>query len=132
VPGAAPAIVAAFEERPDSLVLAGALLRIEGTAAFGRTPRLAAVLRKDLRDSIVVGGAPEGCKMLANAGKSAVPFLIEAIGEDDVRLRVRGARILGRMGPDAASALPALRKLLDDPDDEARREAARAIARIGG
>ena len=47
-------------------------------------------------------------------------------------LRVRGARILGRIGPAAAAALPALRKLLDDPDDEVRRESEKAIRRIGG
>jgi HEAT repeat protein len=41
-------------------------------------------------------------------------------------------RTLGRIGPDARAAIPALEKALSDEDDEVRREAAKALGRIRG
>lgn len=60
-----------------------------------------------------------------------VPGLLEALTHPfmDVRLEAIGA--LGRLGPLATDAIPALVRLLDDPDGLLRRSAARAIGQCG-
>ena len=45
-------------------------------------------------------------------------------------LRALAVEILGRIGPAAEGAIPALERALQDPDDEARREAGEALAPI--
>jgi HEAT repeat protein len=46
---------------------------------------------------------------------AAVPSLIEALQSPDVETRFRAAEILGRLGPDASSAVPALLATLREP-----------------
>src|ERR1700732_4245419 len=46
---------------------------------------------------------------LREKGKAAVPELIEALHDDDVKVRTAAGGALGRMGPDALAAVPALR-----------------------
>ena len=49
----------------------------------------------------------------------------------DPTVRLKAVEVLGRMGDDAAAAVPDLVKLLDDPDADVRKAAARTIGRIG-
>ncbi len=61
----------------------------------------------------------------------AVEPLIEVLGEDDVFVRRRAAGALGRFGAAAEAALPRLRELKGEDEDESVREKAReAIERI--
>jgi HEAT repeat protein len=51
---------------------------------------------------------------LGEKGKSAVPELIEALHDDDVKVRTAAGGALGRMGPDALAAVPTLRDGQDE------------------
>lgn len=66
---------------------------------------------------------------LAGLGEPSVPSLIEALKHEKARPKV--AYVLGRIGPKAAAAAPALARLLRVNDPETRREAAIALAKIG-
>jgi HEAT repeat protein len=93
---------------------------------------------------------------LGEKGKAAVPELIEALHDDDVKVRTAAGGALGRMGPDALAAVPTLRdgqdenvwmaavlqqmgdpaavalgESLKDPDPIVRFNAARALQHVG-
>ncbi|MFQ5796574.1 MAG: HEAT repeat domain-containing protein [Candidatus Bipolaricaulia bacterium] len=57
--------------------------------------------------------------------------LIEALMDDDVFVLIAAAEALGRMGPAARDAVPALVEALGDPQSLMRRHAAEALRRIG-
>jgi HEAT repeat protein len=68
---------------------------------------------------------------LLAVGAPAIPALVEALARgEEPALIARAAEVLGKMGTAAAAAVPALEKLLDDPDDEVRREAAKVLRQI--
>jgi len=60
-----------------------------------------------------------------------VPILIEALAEPDPPTRLHAAEALGLLGPLATDAEDALKKLQDDPDEEVRSAAAKALEAIG-
>src|SRR5262249_62403269 len=65
------------------------------------------------------------------AGPEDVPTLTRALRHEDRRVRSDAADDLGLIGPPAADALPALRKLMgQDADPLVRVAGAKAIARI--
>src|SRR5262249_16174153 len=66
---------------------------------------------------------------LARIGAKAVPALLEALKNDASRYQAIVA--LGRAGPNAKNANPALRKLLDGPPTPTSVQAAGALIRIG-
>jgi HEAT repeat protein len=66
---------------------------------------------------------------LVRIGPKAVPALLDALKDD--KIRDPAVRALGRLGPDAKAAIPALRKLLVPPEGRAAVMAARALVRIG-
>ncbi len=66
---------------------------------------------------------------LAELGPKAVPRLIGALKYEKLRPQV--AYILGRIGPDAASATEVLAALLEDKDRHTAEAAAMALGRIG-
>jgi HEAT repeat protein len=71
-------------------------------------------------------------QQLVAQGPQAVPFLIEALGDDEQDLRqAQAAQTLGLMGPAASGALPPLTKALRNPQTHVRRAAAEALRRIG-
>ncbi len=76
----------------------------------------------------VVGAVLDG---LAAKGEVVLPALRRAL--TDQRLRVYAVRVIQRMGPKAASLVPQLLKLLQDPqtDESLRREIHFALGRIG-
>src|SRR5262249_55929833 len=59
------------------------------------------------------------------------PALTRALGHEDARVRIDAADDLGLIGPPAADAMPALRKLMEeDADPLARIAGAKALAAI--
>ncbi len=68
---------------------------------------------------------------LSRIGPPTVPPLIEAIGQDDIGLRIGGARALGGMGQQARDAVPALIKILTAGRDPIREEVSAALGLIG-
>jgi HEAT repeat protein len=67
---------------------------------------------------------------LRKLGRSAVPSLTEALRSSDSDLRANAAVALGQIGPDAAPAVPELRRLARG-DDDARASAISALGQIG-
>ncbi len=66
------------------------------------------------------------------AADGTIPALIRAAEHPDKAVRAQVAKILGKFGPKASAAIPALIKMLKDEDGgESRIEAARALGRIG-
>jgi HEAT repeat protein len=66
---------------------------------------------------------------LASLGEKAVPRLIKALETEEVR--AKAAAILGRIGPPAKAAVPALIKALSDKNPETRNEVLFALGAIG-
>ena len=96
------------------------LLFVSGAFAQDWKAKLASV---DPAERVRAAGA------LERAGAAqAVPELAECLVDADAALRVAAARALGSAGPAAAEALPALERLLRDPD--VRGAAWGAIVRI--
>ncbi|MBI3411550.1 MAG: HEAT repeat domain-containing protein [Planctomycetes bacterium] len=66
----------------------------------------------------------------AEAGKSAVPQLVEVMTHPDPRVRRAAAKTLGSFGSAAAAAIPTLRRALGDDDQEVRVNAGDALLSI--
>ncbi len=64
--------------------------------------------------------------------KPAVPALIENLGNESGPVRYSSALALGEIGPDAAAAVPALQKLLDDRNDDVAHMAKKSLKLITG
>jgi hypothetical protein len=80
-------------------------------------------------------------RALESIGVGAAPSLTAiaaALGNGDARVRAEAARVLGHFGrapasrPAAAAALPALRRLITDPDPDVRKAVSEAILDITG
>jgi HEAT repeat protein len=69
---------------------------------------------------------------LSFCGKPAVRWVLRAWPESSLRARLRIIETLGKIGPVAAEAVPALRRMLEDPDEVVRVEAAEALAKVEG
>jgi HEAT repeat protein len=63
---------------------------------------------------------------------TAIPNLVKALQDGDVRIRRSAAEVLGKFGPLARQAVPALREALGDDDAEVRENASLAILNILG
>jgi HEAT repeat protein len=59
-----------------------------------------------------------------------VPVLAEALSTDSARVRREVVMFLGASGNAARPVVPEIRKLLNDPEEDVRREAARALLAI--
>ena len=68
---------------------------------------------------------------LSKIGPASVPPLIEAVKQDDMGLRIGGARALGGLGKQARDAVPVLIGLLADGRDPIREEVIAALGLIG-
>ena len=68
---------------------------------------------------------------LGREARAAVPALAAALRDRNDQVRWRAAEALGKLGPDAAAAVPALVDALDRSDMLAQ-EAAKALGRMGG
>ena len=110
------------------------LERIAGAAGPGREPVIAALAALHRAPDLVLGYVlellekdpfPGPCpeeimrrlvEDLGSAAKEGAPGLAAKLAAADVRTREAAIRILGWIGPDAGEAMPALRKLADDPE----------------
>ncbi len=63
--------------------------------------------------------------------RRCLPELTGALGDRDGRVRELAAQSLGEIGPDAASAVPALVLLLENPEEGSRNSACIGLAGIG-
>jgi HEAT repeat protein len=83
---------------------------------------------------VMDGASPEAMNHILEAvepvGARAAPVLVKAL--EDAALRPRVAAMLGRLGPDAREAAPALAGIVErDPSPAARREALIALGAMG-
>jgi len=75
--------------------------------------------------------APENAPPLAaDEPARKIAVLVEMLGDEEAWLRATAAENLGRMGPAAKAAVPALRKALGDEDRRVRAAAFDALTRI--
>lgn len=65
-------------------------------------------------------------------GKEIVPYMIDLLKDDSWEMRRGSAWILGKVGPDAKDAIPALTKALNDPHAVVRKKAAESLKKIRG
>ncbi len=65
------------------------------------------------------------------AQETRVNELINQLKDKNYRVRYRAADALGKQGPAASAAVPALRKALKDPDRDVRKAATRALVKMG-
>ena len=67
----------------------------------------------------------------AGVAKKVLPLLIETLNSGVPLLRAEAVNTLAALGPAAKSALPALKKLADDPDPRVAQAVAVALEQIG-
>jgi HEAT repeat protein len=69
---------------------------------------------------------------LLGMGKEIVPHMVSLLNDDEWEMRRGGAYMLGKVGPDAEDAVPALTEALNDPNDAVRMKAEEALKKIKG
>jgi HEAT repeat protein len=69
-------------------------------------------------------------KGLFDRGAEAVPVLVKALKAAEPTTKLIAIRILGEMGPTASEAAPALQALSQDPSQEVRQLAKKALAAV--
>lgn len=126
---AAVELLTAAREKDDRLpsVAAAALPKV-GTSADLAVPVLTSLLRSP--HAVIAARALSEYKAQA---KSALPELIRLMKDrsQPVEARWNAARTIGKVGPDALSALPALIEMTRDPEPNVREHSAEAIGDIG-
>jgi HEAT repeat protein len=65
-------------------------------------------------------------------GKEVVPYLIDLLKDDTWEMRRGSAWMLGKLGPEARDAIPALTEALKDENEVVRQKAAEALKKIEG
>ena len=71
-------------------------------------------------------------KALLAMGKEIVPHMISLLKDDTWEMRRGAAWILGKLGPDARDAVPALTEALKDTNPAVRTKAQEALKKIQG
>ncbi len=123
-------LAALHHDLPD--VRASAASRIV-TSGETRDPNAAVVaLEAAMCDTSfeVLGSAANSLGGLAKEVPAAVPILMESLSHERARVRRLACAVLGRAGPNAKEAVPALMALEHDPDQKVSDEALRALNRI--
>jgi hypothetical protein len=102
--------------------------------ALGRIGPDAAPAIPDLRDSAMgeANGNLSAPEALSKIGEAAIPALVEILERGESTCRWAAADVLGRMGPAARAALPALRKAAAEDDGMLGSAAKRSIKLLGG
>jgi len=65
-------------------------------------------------------------------GKEIVPYMITVLKDDNWEMRRGAAWILGKVGPAAKDAIPALTEALNDTNAVVRKKAAESLKKIKG
>ena len=68
--------------------------------------------------------------VLIGMGKEIVPHMISLLKDDNWEMRRGSAWMLGKLGPDAKDAIPALTEALNDPSEAVRTKAAVSLKKI--
>lgn len=123
---ALPCLIAATEDVDQSAALqAVATLGDLGPLAAPAVPALMSVVwTGDVRRRAIAGVA------LMRVGEAAVPSLIQSLTHPAAEVRGKVVHLLGKIGPAAAEACPALQKLQNDSDPTVRAAAAAALDAI--
>jgi HEAT repeat protein len=69
---------------------------------------------------------------LLKMGREIVPHMITLLKDEEWEMRRGGAWILGKLGPEAADAVPALTEALKDPSPAVRQKAEESLQKIKG
>lgn len=99
--------------------------RMDSTARQAALPELVRAFKEDdenLRLGVML--------TLTDAGPGSVDELAKALNDNDFNVRFYAAWTLGRIGPDAAPAVPALLEARTDLNGDVRRKAVYALGRI--
>lgn len=125
---------------PQMCIFAARMLSEIGPPAEKAAPALIQVMRKrnepkdemeKMRQQRFLNNVrPIAAEALTKIGPAAVPFLIDALGDEDPGVCRFAASALAASGPDAKAALPQLTKLLESENPNLRTEAACAVWRI--
>lgn len=105
------------DDKPERCQQALRFLQTLGPAAEVAAPQLVGALRLQGAVSLGWGGistVPIVVETLAAVGPAAVPALADALWSADPQMRYSAAEALGRIGPAAADAVPALRAHIHD------------------
>ncbi len=128
-----PELVAALKDESAEVRAAAA----RALARFGPDldPEIPALLAMMERDETDVRKACGGALQAAWPTPAVVPTLIGFLKSRDHVVRIHAALLLGRIGPEASVAIPALIAVLNEPFDAAyypdpAREAARALGQM--
>jgi HEAT repeat protein len=123
---AMPVLIETLDDRDMDIRIQAvrALVRIDPTAKEV-VPALEKLLHDSERDVRL-----EALDALGRCGKPAVAPLLESLKDLDSNILVHAAESLGRIGPEAKEALPALSLLLKDDVEEVRNVAAAALKKI--
>ncbi len=116
---------------PEAAVHASAVRRIGELGRSGKVappPELFAALNDETSSVRQATIEVLGAVQLTPA---AVPNLIEALGSREPRFRSHAAWLLGRVGPEAKSAVPALLAILKEPSDLEEGQTIRLVNRTG-
>jgi HEAT repeat protein len=93
-------------------------------------PEIARPIIKEVMDDLSPEARDAVFDVVAAFGDKMVPRLIDGL-ENDKQSRARAAAILGRIGPAAKAAVPALCACLSDDSSETRNEVLFALGAIG-
>jgi HEAT repeat protein len=112
-------------------------VRLAAATALERWGPAAKAAAPDLQRTI---GSTEGelrCAALRALGamggpeaNAAIADATAALADPDVRVRRVAAQLLGKLGPEAREAVPALRQLLEDESSDVQRAAGEALLKI--
>ncbi len=105
-----------------------------GPQAEASVPILTATLKVNLPFYPIDGNldAPyAAARALGTIGNSGIPPLIEALQDDEDRIRQIAASGLGRGGPQAEKSVPTLVKALNDKNLAVRKRVATALGKVG-
>lgn len=95
-------------------------------------PDLLEYLRDDDDESVRAGAAMCLCDSSNPKDAKIIAALIRALEDSSVEVRLCAAVALGHIGPTAPDAVPSLKKLLHDNDENVRQAAAEALNKIRG
>jgi HEAT repeat protein len=127
---AVPALARLLQDRDlDVRLTAAATLEAYGLVARSAVPALAAAVTEgdpEFRRAVLYTLMSIG----PDAAGEAVPAVASVLTNLDPRVRRTAAETLGRFGAEAASAIPALRRALQDEDQEVRQAASDALLDI--
>jgi HEAT repeat protein len=117
---------------PDGSVRAAAAVSLHLLKRDPQALDVLAACLKDAQAEVRSTAALELGYNLAAEARTAVPALIERLWDDDVTVRSAAAESLGRIGPEAKAAVPALQAMLaDDQGEDLHSVAAEALSLIG-